>query len=452
MSTTLHIQNIFDALNFQGSGVNGHLKMKCMQLQNRVMALAVSNDIVVVSEDCPQSFCDYIAHLKGISNVLVLRYKVTDDLRGYVNSQVLFSELNKDQNAQLARELKPRLQPYMHSAHFYETAKKYKWHVEPEAWRTNVELGNVEKMNDKTTLYKECKEIGIPIPEYWVFSREELVSSIVTLMEKHSELFIRQSNSGGGLGNTVAKKCNNEYLLDAVSDQLLSLNEFSTYLQLFARSSLSEYFVVSKLLNLYASPGTLFYVTQDSVNIIAHTSQILNTKRMFTGFMYPIIDERVNGHFQTIEHYVMKLINPWRERGFRGYGNIDWMVTTEDEVFVAERNARQTAVVAPLEVLRNIKHGALSNLATITKDMLHLLDPQSFDDVIRKLTMQSLLYENPEDGGIIITIPPSQDFGANQLGIMSIHKNISKALEIYERALILLEKEHEISLFPLIES
>lgn len=40
MRPRLHVQNLFDALNPNGTGVTGDLKLRCLHLQKRVLALA----------------------------------------------------------------------------------------------------------------------------------------------------------------------------------------------------------------------------------------------------------------------------------------------------------------------------------------------------------------------------------------------------------------------------
>ena len=75
----LHVDNRFDALNLRGTGVNGYLKLKCLQLHDRVVGLAAPGDVVAISDNCPQTFIDYMLGTLQVANVLSVRYSVDYD-------------------------------------------------------------------------------------------------------------------------------------------------------------------------------------------------------------------------------------------------------------------------------------------------------------------------------------------------------------------------------------
>ncbi|WP_420627172.1 hypothetical protein [Candidatus Leptofilum sp.] len=465
MQKEFHIQNIFDALNSSGKGVIGPLKDKCMHLQNRVIAMAKTGDIVAVSTDCPEEFFNYICKIKRVSNVTLLKFaseESTEDMSQQSISSYTIFELIEAFDPKLASKVKkskPKLQPYMHSNSFYEAAEKHNWIHSSLAVPTDI----IGQMNDKTVLFQECTNKGIPFPKTKVVNKRNFLESIVGFLNEDNKnflsnkLFIRQARSGGGLGNITVEQINNKYFVHETRE-LLSLNDFIDRMNLFADDSHSFQFVVSELLELYASPGSLFYVDDFKTHIVAHTGQILTNKREFTGFMYPIRNSKINKFIPIIEEYIEELTKEWRKKGFRGFGNIDWMISRYNEkLYIAERNARQTAVVSPLNLLYSITQGnnidtpdlpnLPLNISVITQDSLHLHTPSpnapsnSFESIKRKLKDSGLLFDETKGEGIIITIPPTLTYGPNQVGIMIVGKNPIRAINLLRNCSIVLEAE-----------
>lgn len=454
---SLHIQNIYDVLNPTGTGVGGFLKQKSLQLQNRAVDLADSGDIVTVSDDCPQSFIDYMLHVTGASDVLVLRYQASRDPLEPISARSVFESLSRDPSWGYVKQKNPRLEPYMKSAAVYEAACESGIEVSPEIWKMVVIDRLIEKMNDKAVLHRECAELGIPVPRHWIVSKKDAVTQVLDLLSaSHSRLYIRKTRSAGAYGNMTVELVNSKYLIYEPEVQELRGSEFVQVLQQFIVTSLWDEFVVSELLDLYASPGTLYFAGDTGTYVVCHTFQILNRERRYTGFQYPIKDEFISRHFEAAEKAVHSLIEPWRRLGFRGYGNIDWMVTKDDEFFIAERNARQTAIVPSLKIANDIMQpgdrrpwAVPQAISILTRDRIPFNYPVDFDDVHAKLRAKGLLWGQGESGeGAIITVPPSPTFGINTAGVMVMGDDLSTAHEVYLQIMDALESQEEELLFP----
>lgn len=440
----LHVQNIFDALNPHGSGVNGHLKLKCLQLQNRVAGLANSGDIIAISDDCSETFVNYILRTTRVSDVLSLRYPVSPNLREYLDAHSVFNELVQDPSWEATVKRHPVLSPYMKSPAVYQAARAAGITVSQREWEAVVTDCLTEKMNDKSIFYRECDEAGIPVPRHWVVGGTELIDCVVELLKiGHNPLYIRQTRSAGTFGNITTERVNSSYLIHEWKTHALGDKEFVQNLEKFIKTSLSDEFVISEMLDLYASPGTLFYAGDVDVTVICHTYQILDKNRFFLGFMYPIEDKKVKKHFGVIEEWLRSVIEPWRQRGYRGYGNIDWMITKEGDSFFAERNTRQTAVVPPLSIANACSKLPRRNSSIVapvfsifTNDNVKLERATTFEEVYALLRKKRLLWEQSKHGeGVIITIPPSPQFGINTVGIMALASDLPTVYEIYSRAL-----------------
>jgi hypothetical protein len=449
---SLHIQNIYDALNPNGTGVNGNLKLKCIQLQNRVIGLANAGDIIVVSDDCPAEFTEYMLTTTRATDVLVVGYPVSRDLRKYIDARSVFEELVNNPLWDSVKRRNPVLNPYMWSPAICQAAREGGLDVTEAEWKAVVDDRLVEKLNDKAVFYNECENLAIPVPKYWIANSEAVTEQVVHLLQAgYNSLYLRQTRSGGALGNITIEKTNRGNVIREFSSHEMSFNEFERVLGDFIRTSFWDQFVISELLDLYASPGTLFYADEVSTTVICHTYQILNNERSFLGFMYPIEDKFIRRHFHAVEEFVHKLVEPWRKLGYRGYGNIDWMVTKDGDVYMAERNARQTAVISPLRIANGLSQSDFGRspivapvLSVITRDMLDLDRPTTFSQLHAKLKKSKLLGQTE---GIIITIPPSSRFGINSVGLMAISDNSSMTYEIYLRALHVLGVAKEKWLF-----
>lgn len=456
MKPSLHIQNIFDAFNPHGTGVNGYLKLWCRQLQNRVVGLAKPGDIIAVSADCSLAFIEYMLRITQASDVISLRYPVSRDPRTYLDSHSIFDGLVRDPQWETVQQRGPVLSPYMKSAAIYETARSSGIPVSQSEWKAAVTDRLTESMNDKALFYQECSKAGIPVPLHWVVSSKELTRCVIDLLKvRQSPLYIRQTRSGGTIGNIAVERIDSKYLIPEFSARTLNDSEFVQVLQQFIKTSFWDEFIITEILDLYASPGTLFYADDADVTVICHTYQILNRNRLFVGFTYPIEDETISQHFHSIEQCVRLLIEPWRQLGYRGYGNVDSMITKDGEIFFAERNARQTAVLLPLTIANTLS-GTTTGIPFIvapplsicTRDIVDLERASTFEEVYAHVGRKKLLLEQNKHGeGVIITIPPSPRFGLNGVGIMAVGSNLSTAYEIYSRALYELASEESNLLF-----
>ncbi|MCW3490216.1 hypothetical protein [Dethiobacter alkaliphilus] len=449
----LHVQNIFDALNPSGSGVNGSLKLKCMQLQNRVISLANSNDIVLIDQNCEEDYVDYILNITKASNVLTLRYQTSRDLRMNLNSNDMFNAITKNYLWEKVLQRNPSLSPYIFSPTVCQAARNANMKfLDDKKFAANEDL--VLIMNDKALFHEECSRLNLPVPRYWTVDDSQLPSLIIDLLHTgYSSLYIRQTRSGGALGNLTVEKCRSLYRIPEMSDGLLTEKEFKQLLYQYSKTNFWNEFIITELLDLHASPGTLFYSDTHSTTIISHTSQILNCKRSYLGFIYPITDWLTKKHFDEIEKHTLKLVEPWRKLGFRGYGNIDWMVDKNSNLYLAERNARQTAVIPPIKIENSLRMAdcnkmpiASPQLYILTRDTLNLPYPTTFKELYLKLKRNGLVGQSE---GVIITIPPLPSYGINTVGILVYAFDFKTVYEILLRVLKLFNITDEEWLFRL---
>lgn len=434
----LHVQNIFDALNFEGLGVKGKLMDKCLYLQNRSVLMAKEGDAVVVSHDFPFEFGSYILELTQNEKVDII--PIDSDIDDVFGAEQLFLNLNKKVDSIPIDKDSIDLSPYINSKSFYSAARKYEWSICDSDWETYVNNDLSLLMNDKVSLHEECLDLGIPIPKYWALSKDNLISEVLIILSVYKKILIRQSRSGGGLGNLIVEKIDEgKFEVVGVEEKkLVDSSELKNYLAEFSQKSISDDFVVSQFLDLYASPGTLFYIDNKEVKIISHTDQILNGQSAYTGFKYPISDNKISKWFPSIEKYVIELGKIWQNKGYRGYGNIDWMITKSGSVFIAERNARQTSIVPLLTLISNIFYKGSSNIklpkgkAIYAKDFVFVNKEKSLANIISELENRNLLFDRKKGEGLIVTIPPVTNMKKTTFGLMAIGNNEQQVNQLFQ--------------------
>lgn len=439
----LHIQNVYDVLNPTGHGVNGYLKLKCIQIQNRVVAMAEPGDIATISADCPQAYVDYMLGVTGSTGATILRYEIHRDLRRYLNAHAVFEALKRNPLWIEVVKMSPKLDAYCQTRPVFIEARCAGIEVAEDQWTVAVSNHLTEQMNDKAILYRYCQKAGIPTPKSWIFNHVNLIGRVIDLLDSGlNRLYIRQARSSGSLGNVTVEKTGDGYIAHELDSRTLSTEGLNHILEHFIKTSYWDEYVVSEFLDLYASPGTLFYVGDTDTRIVCHTAQILNASRKFHGSMYPIIDEFVTRHTGKIERHIKQILEPWRLQGYRGYANIDWMVTKAGESFIAELNARETAAVPPIRI-ENVLSGkyryrqpmAQPSLAFFARDKVNLLDLHTFEDVYHEFSARNLLWHQRNDGtGVVILVPPLPAFGINTAGIVALGPTLPAAFEIFAEA------------------
>ncbi|RJQ53299.1 MAG: hypothetical protein C4521_08530 [Actinobacteria bacterium] len=443
-----HIENIFDVLNPQGTGVNGFLKLKAIQLQDRVAALARDGDVLALSDYCEQSYLDYLFGLTGAANVLPLRYSVSADLRHYINARTVFDRMKKHPDWPKVLERDPVLVPYLPSVPLYKQAREAGLKIPRGEWKTVVADRLVDQMNDKGVFYRQCDELGLPLPKHWYVDAGNLKDRVLAILRKCPRLYIRVLRSSGAFGNVSIRREGRgpsvRYTLEELGKHDVSRDEFGKTLDTFVRSTHWHEFVISELLDLYASPGTSFAAGASGIQIICHAHQRLTDSRRFFGLIYPINDEKISKYHPAIERAIHLLIEPWRQKGFRGYGDVDWMVTPEGEMFIAELNARQTAAMPAIHIenrLSGLSTGPIQSgegfatprLAMVTGDRIALRRGGDFEDVRHALYDRNLLWEQRDGEGIVIYVPPVG--GEHKtVGILSLAGSAERAYRLYARA------------------
>ena len=448
----LHIQNIFDAVTPQGVDVHGDLLQRCRKLLNRVILQVSNGDFVVVTEDCPLQFIDYVLNMINIKNISIFRIKDNNVNQSNLNAYSIFKSIEEEDKWNLCKVKTPEVNPYMKSNDIYTAAMQAGLIVSDKELKS---AKAVEYIRDKAIFSKECINHGISVPSFYTSTKKDLYKKVIVLFEKgFDSLYIRPTKSGGGVGNLTIEHHKQIFSIKNDQNEKRTATASDGFKKIFYENLINspwDDYIITKCLDLYASPGTLFHVDSKSIRILGHTLQNLNQNHQFQGFQYPIKDQYVIKFFDFIEKSIYALANSWRKRGFTGYANIDWMVTKDGHCFLAEFNPRQTAVFSPFSFIcavlnkRNSDGSfVLPDISIITNDYVYPKRTMSFDEILKVLKKEKLLHgQRTSYEGILITIPPLIDSHITSFGIMAIAEDLQSANIIYSAAINVLTNVDE---------
>lgn len=440
-NSRLLIQNINDAVTPNGISVKGRLKQRCLVLSNRVLLQAKENDFVAITDNCPNEFIDYLKKLLNLSNLQLLKYVIEENL----NTSTIFNDILRNNEFKDCLISQPNLIPYMKSSDFYDAAMRAGISVPKEEIRASKAT---EFLKDKAIFSKNCQNLKINVPEYFETKKENLTKTVISLIAQgQKSLFIRPTQSGGGVGNMALENEGGRYSIKHTNNEIeffKTLSDLKDTLDDIANKSNWKSYIITSILSRYASPGTFFFVDEKKVHIFGHTLQRLIHNNNFQGFQYPIEDAKITKYFPYVESAIEELAKYWIKLGFKGYGNIDWIVTTEGQCYLVEFNPRQTSVFSPLIFINRIINSSdidksfdLSHTTVLTNDYVTPNQKKSFNEVIAILKNKNLHFgQKTANQGIIITIPPLPNSQLSSFGIMAVANDLSTVEFIYNNAMI----------------
>lgn len=428
----LHVQNVFDAFDPSGGGVVGRLKRKCLKRQDRGAALAGEGDFAAVQEGCAGDYFAYLSRLTGVRPV-PCRFPVDADPAVPLDSRAVIGGLRRSRSWRTIVDSAPELRPYLRSASLLKAAREAGLRVGERQWTTVVGARVPEAMNDKAVLYRECEELGVPVPRFTVATRATLAEEVAGM---GVDAYVRATHGAGALANVTVRRAGARWDLPEMRAEGLTWERLREVLGEYAAGTHVDEFVVAELLDVESSPASLFYLAEDGVSLCAHTMQVLDERRGFTGFTYPLDAEAPARRRAEMEREGLRLMEPWRRRGYRGYANVDWLLARDGRLLVAERNARETSAVAPLAVMRRMLglppcHPVLpGDLAVSTRDELPLARPASFPEVLSALERVGVTWTEDRAFGIVVTMPPSPAAGSDTVGVTALAPDPAHAEEL----------------------
>jgi len=342
----------------ESSGLDGAV---LRSLSSRAMYLSKPGDAVVVDSEPDPNWLSYLSSIglglgdwyvpKGEGTTLAQQMLSDDDLMQLLPSRtmVLAPYMGGDEVQHLATELGLKI-------------------ITPPT-------PLLDTLNLKSNLQPILIDLGLPTISTTIMNREELISGTRKLLNETGAVMVRSDLSIGGLG---VWKVERELDLD-------------TLLTDAQRSNPDRLFILQPLLDVVNSPNVQYEITQQGFQFLGVSEQQMTQSFAFGGNEFPSPfgnDPRLIKQSDRIAEWL-------HTKGYLGLVGIDFIVTTDDQVFIVEINPRVNTSTFPLlmcsrlgrkafQLVTGIPTGAYigfqSTAATIGPDLLY--DPNRGNGVI----------------------------------------------------------------------
>jgi hypothetical protein len=337
-------------------------------LSVRAIFLADQDDIVIVDQEVDP---DWTRFLEGIG-IKLPKIRVAESegetlVEQITRDHVLCSELSKT-----GFPMKPYMGSVQNQTLAHQLGLRY---LAPDN-------DLVDHLNHKSNLDPILEEIGLPRIQTSVSASVEILSDARSAFERNGPLMIRSDLSIGGHGVW----------------RIEHLDDFRQ-LELGVRSaSQGRKFIWQPLKAVTNSPNVQFEITDDSRILLGVSAQQMTEQFAFGGNGYP---SRLSNNSDLLlqSHKAAEWL---QMQGYRGLVGLDFIVTTEGEVFIVEINPRVNTSTFPLILSNKLNVQAFKLVTGIPMPGMHPSE-------IFELLGDSLLYNQHHQHGIIPLMIPTAD-------------------------------------------
>jgi hypothetical protein len=445
-------QNVTDILDSaQEYGTRGHYADLVLHLLARANHLALTGDRVIVSENIPSDFIDYLE-------------TVTGQKPEYKSAQMKVPLFTKDLLS--ANDVD--------DAHIFVNNPYIQW-KEPARYSqetgmpmafTPVERvlqGVVETANDKVHFRSIAPEIGMPLTPHQeilpIGNEKDIFNAIAERVHKHKGAFIQAPKAGGGLGNVDIRQVNGNFLSKFGTTQEVIFAGLQKWLQEMREAGNDE-LIVAPYLELIASHTVNGFIPRKGEGkpfIYGVHRQILEPgTNDYLGYEYPAKDPIADRYgdimSQTAEKWLEHLQN---DLGYEGPSDVDYfagILTTiqdngneheEEIVGASESNTRWDGMRFGNQHLARINGWDLRDLDGIDPDntpSIKTVDhvqsrAKNTKEIVEALRGKvPLLGLTSRDEGIVVMMPPRDRHGYHETGLSAIGPDLKAARHIFAQA------------------
>ena len=297
-----------------------------------------------------------------------------------------------------------RLTPYAVTPDFITLVKELKKeNVDFEVWE-NEDTSNIVEYLDSKIGFREVLATQIKIPKGFVCkSSEEVFNKVNWFLSKNKSCVIKANVGESGWGMLIIDKAkfkDNKKLIPYIKQEFANDNIWQD--ELFV---VEEYLIVDMKIG-GGSLSTEVFVSDEDLEITYSCEQILSKTGEFLG-----IGVGKSGFSKQIqiklEDIAMKVGQKYRDLGYRGFFDLDFVITEDRTIYAVETNTRRTGGTHVYDLGRRIFKGSVSNWGyLISEDSFRYSSKQNIlsDEKIIN-TVEDLLFPIKEkNNGIVITL------------------------------------------------
>lgn len=300
----------------------------------RAFLLAKSNDFIILDHFPDQNYLDYLIEIGvGTRNILIPSTK-GDSLSLRVLKDKELLRFLQSLNAVV-------LHPYMSTQVEMQIAQLINARVNGSA----PDL--TQKVNNKLFLVKFIEKLGGVLPEYELANTMNVVEIAIKFQKQFGKIIIIGEHTYAGLGVWPIKN------KQAFENFQIAIKVCDTQAQ----------FLIEKLYDVLYSPNVQYQISDETIKFLGMTDQILDDNLEHHGNSYPSLASQA----EKIKADANHIANELKLQGYRGLLGIDFIETTEGNVFPVDINGRVNASTFGLNINRNKPFITLTHIKIINK-------------------------------------------------------------------------------------
>ncbi|MEQ9205801.1 MAG: ATP-grasp domain-containing protein [Phycisphaerales bacterium] len=241
----------------------------------------------------------------------------------------------------------------------------------------------LDRLNLKSNLLPILIELDLPTIPTTTSTRNDLIAETRAIHAQTGAVMVRSDLSIGGLGVWKVEQEGDIETLDIESQ----------------KSNPDRLFILQPLLEVRNSPNVQFDITSDGCRFLGVSEQQMTQSFAFGGNEYPSAyanDRQIMNQGDRIAHWL-------HDQGYRGLVGIDFIVTTENKVFVVEINPRVNTSTFPLLMCDRLGCSAFRLVTGIPAG-----GHAGFERIAEFLG-GGLLYDSDRGNGVVPLMIPTSD-------------------------------------------
>ncbi|BBH54556.1 hypothetical protein [Fluviispira sanaruensis] len=428
-----------------GGVINPEFLIRALKRPDRNSWLADEDDIIVASSQISSEFLNYVSENYGYSNnkIKVITPKKSSSNPQILSDEVLLSDdIINSLKSEMCIEKKWNLCACYQTSGLIELCRKL--NIDMPSGFEFIEQKGPDLFNRKSHFRRIAAGINLSIPKGFVVSNPlSLASSINNLIDETGILIIKQDRGGGGMGNLALTKTKDRQLpgVSKVIPFDLSIEEHAEkiwseltdswnnelVIECYHKSSVAlycEYFIDSNGQPSFLSNGSI-RVEKDQSNPLGEMKWI--------GLEIPAILP-LSTNLKVVSE-ATRLANQMGQIGYRGYVNIDMIVTLDNEYIFNEINARWGGGTAMHFIGNKLLGKNYMNEYYLSS--LREVPSKSFQEALHILKSNDLKFNMQRKTGVIILRPSI--YLDNSIECLIIEKSIEKVRAIENKILILFQ-------------
>lgn len=323
--------------------------------------------------------------------------------------------------------------PYSYTKEFKELVailrkEKLIFKVDQEPAKKNESL--VKYLGSKVGFRIETNKINITSPEFFICkNKKDAIKAGEKFSEKHKSFVIKATSGEGGWGVLIIDKNKYPSKLDAkkhlstefINDPIWEKGPFVV-----------EEFIESNRTN-NSSPSVEVFITEKNIQITYICNQIVDKEGKFIGILIgkDCVEENLKSKIYSI---AKKIGRKYKEMGYKGFFDIDFIISKDNTPYPVETNVRRTGGTHVYDLIKHTFGDSwIKKIVSLSTDSFCYKGKAiSDEEIIKKLG--TLKYSMNKSGEGVIIVAVSKDkpvfslviFASTKTRAINIHKKISK--------------------------